>query len=127
MHRENRQPKTELTVAIPADLRDFVRYVHQVLAARAESAPLRADDFFQCERAYCGQSEQDSSRCRVVYFPEDTVRHQWELDLDIGQIARIADGTQSDLTLWACQQPGCRCKFSAPAATCFYCDYARDG
>lgn len=126
MHRENRQPKTKATVPVPDDLRDFVRYVHQVLETRDPSARIKPDDFFQCERAYCVPSEVDDRRYRWAYFPEDTVRHQWEFDLDLSQIDRVADGTQAELTLWGCQQPGCRCKFSAPDATCFHCDYVED-
>ncbi len=39
------------------------------------------------------------------------------------EIEDIADGRMTDITMYCCQSPDCRCKFHEENEYCFYCDY----
>ena len=124
MRREEIQPKSKQSVVLPSDLVEFLGYVRKMIEAKDELATIESDDLLQCERAYGGLIEEGGTQYGFTYFPEEETRYKWELELDITEITNIADGSKTDLVLWGCHNPNCRCMFSDPDDTCFYCDYA---
>ena len=122
MRVERPRPKTREEVPIPKRLRDFFAAVHRLIEAGAEEGRVESDDLLQCEFAYGGLIEEGGARYGFTYFPGAGRRDKWELDLGSGDLASIADGATTTLTLWACGSP-CGCRFSDSKDLCLYCDY----
>jgi len=109
---------------------EFFRYTNELIVEQDEAATISSDDLIQIEEvrgyllAYGGLIEEGGSRFSFVYFsePKQTSK-KWEFELTREQIAEIADGRLTELTLWACSSPNCGCKFQSADDTCFYCDY----
>jgi hypothetical protein len=124
MRREVPKPKIRSSEIIPADLVEFLRDVDRQIADGEQSAFIESDDLLQCECAYGGLVEEGGTDYGFTYFPDiEGTRNTWELILSRDMIRRIGHGSQSQLELWACPDPSCRCRFADPAETCFYCDY----
>ncbi|PHS03054.1 MAG: hypothetical protein COA78_19195 [Blastopirellula sp.] len=126
MRRQEKQPKSKQAIALPSDLFDFMCYVHEMIETKDESATIESDDLLQCERAYAGLIEEGGVQYGFSYFPEKGIRHIWEFDLDVVDIANITEGSKTNLILWGCQDSNCRCMFSDPDDSCFHCDYVDD-
>ncbi|MCA9016167.1 MAG: hypothetical protein KDA77_12615 [Planctomycetaceae bacterium] len=128
MRREQKRPKSQQTISIPNDFKEFMQFVHEMIETKDESALIESDDLLQSENAYGGLSQEGTQQYGFTYFPEAFAvekgrRPKWELELDAVDIATICEGSKSTLTLWSCQNPDCQCLFSDPDDTCFYCDY----
>jgi hypothetical protein len=130
MRREAPKPKLQETITIPPRLFQFLRYANHLIVGEDDAATTQSDDLIQAEEirgwllAYGGLIEEGGSRFSFVYFsePKQTDK-KWELELTKEQIAEIAAGRLTELTLWACSAPNCGCKFQSPDGTCFDCDY----
>jgi len=123
MRRKVIKTKSKQIVTIPDNLLEFFYDVHELIEAEDKSALMESDDLIQCEKAYGGLLEEGGIRYGFTYFPEKGTRQKWELELDVVDIANISEGSKSDLVLWGCLESNCRCLFSDPNDTCFYCDY----
>jgi len=130
MRRKVPKPKVQQTVEIPLRLVEFLRYANEMIVEDDESATISSDDLIQIEEvrgyllAYGGLIEEGGSRFSFTYFAEPKqTRKKWEFELTIEQIAMIAAGQITELTLWACSAPDCGCKFQTRNDSCFYCDY----
>jgi hypothetical protein len=130
MRREVPKPKVQETVKLPQRLVEFLKYAHDLIVEEDDAATISSDDLIQIEEvrgyllAYGGLKEEGGSQFAFCYFvqPKQT-RKKWEFELSRMQIADIAEGRLTELTLWACRSPDCGCKFQTPDETCFYCDY----
>lgn len=130
MRREVPKQKQQETVKIPPRLFKFLRYANHLIVNEYDAATTQSDDLIQTEEfrgwlvGYGGLIEEGGSRFSFTYFsePKQTDK-KWELELTKEQIAGIASGRLTELTLWACTTPNCGCKFQKPEDTCFYCDY----
>lgn len=117
------QPKVLQMVEIPESLREFFEYVNEMIETEDESSLIESDDLLQSERVYGGLTDADRGDFGFTFFPEPGNRQKWEFTLDRVDIANICEGSKTTLKLWGCQTPDCRCLFSDPEGTCFYCDY----
>lgn len=113
------KPKVPETVAIPADLTEFLREVHRLIVAGDEATLHESDDLLQAESAYGGLLEEGGTRYGFTYFPGEGIETKWELVLDRDQIAQIAADRTTALPLWACQVAGCGNKSSDPEEPCY--------
>jgi hypothetical protein len=120
------QPKELRTLAMPADLREFLVGVDELIGAEDELATTESDDLLQCERAYGGLLDKGGFRYGFTYFPDKGIRHKWEFCLSAYQINAVAAGGLSTLDLWCCTSPDCKSGFEDKAETCFYCDYIEE-
>lgn len=126
MRREQKNPKAKQVVLIPDDLATFLRDVYARIEADDDAATIESDDLLQCEIAYGGLIETGGNQYGFTYFPEKGTRQKWELALDTVDIANIAEGSITTLTLWGCQSEACHCLFADSEEACFYCDYVDD-
>jgi hypothetical protein len=126
LRRLRPQPKDRRKVPIPDELRDSLREVYELIR-RAKHDPdimLDFDDAIQvC--AVCGGRIGGKQRPYLMtYYPEgDEKRGCWFLTLHRTEIEDIGDGRMTELMLYCCTSPGCRCKFREAEEYCFYCDY----
>ncbi len=130
MRRRIPKPKSQETIEIPSRLVEFLRYANKLIVEQDEAATTSSDDLIQTEEvrgyllAYGGLIEEGGSRFSFVYFSEPKqTRKKWQVELTREQIAAIAAGRLTELTLWACGSLDCGCKFQSSGDTCFYCDY----
>jgi len=130
MRREVPKPKIQKSFTIPPRLLAFLKYANDLIIEEDEAATISSDDLIQIEEvrgynlAYGGLKEEGGSRFAFTYFLEPKqIRKKWEFALDRVQIAQIAEGRCTELTLWACSSPDCGCAFQTPDEICFYCDY----
>ena len=130
MRRAVPKPKIRKTFTIPPRLLQFLKYANELIVEEDEAATIESDDLIQIEEvrgyllAYGGLKEEGGSQFAFSYFvePKQTDK-KWEFELSREQIADIAAGRLTELTLWACSSPDCGCAFQTPDETCFYCDY----
>lgn len=118
--------KDRRKVSIPAELRDSLHEVFELIQ-EARSDPdivLGFDDAIQVG-AVCGGRYGKKPRPYVLtYYPEgDTEKGRWFLTLHRTEIEDIGDGRMTDITMYCCTSPDCRCKFREADEHCFYCDY----
>jgi len=123
------RPKDRRAVPIPADLREGLREVFELIQ-RSENDPdinLDYGDAIQVG-AVCGGRYGKKLRPYVLtYYPEgDRERGRWFLAMHETEIEDIADGHMTEMTLYCCTSADCRCKFREPDEKCFYCDYVDD-
>jgi hypothetical protein len=128
--RHSPKPKIQEAVTVPPRLVEFLRYSNNLIIEEDEAATMSSDDLIQVEEsvgwllASGGLIEDGGSRFSFTYFAEPKqTRKLWELELTKEQIAEIAAGRLTELTLWACRAPDCGCKFHSPDGSCFYCDW----
>ena len=129
MRRAQRRPKERRRVSIPAELRESLRAVWDLIQQATHDLEINLDydDAIQAG-ALCGGRIGERSRPYVLtYFPagEDS-RGRWFLTLHHTEIEDIADGRMSDIAMHCCTAPDCRCKFRESDGLCFYCDYVPD-
>jgi hypothetical protein len=122
-----RKQKNKVSVELPPAFVKFMRHVHQLIDAGAESATLESDDLLQCDCAYGGLYDASEGRFDFRYLPDEDSndRTTWDLDLDAQQIAAIAAGSTSHVDLWQCSSGNCKCFYEAEDAYCMYCDSIR--
>jgi hypothetical protein len=123
------QPKDKCSVPIPEELRAAFREIWETiqLAESDDSRNIDFDDAIQAPGIYGGKIAKGARPFIFTYSPfDDRERGRWFLHLARIEIEDIADGVIESLTLYCCTSSTCRCKFSDPSETCFYCDYAED-
>jgi|GEM_PF-1936219 len=129
MRREEPRPKDRRKVSIPAELRDSLREVYELIR-EAKNDPdinLDFDDAIQVGPLCGGRCGKKPRPYMLTYFPTgDPDRGRWELTLHRTDIEDIGDGRQTEITMYCCTSPECRRKFREANATCFYCDYFED-
>jgi hypothetical protein len=130
MRRLRAQPKDQRAMAIPDDLRDAMRQVHQLLRD-AENDPDVVVDFGDAIQVdgLCGGRYRSGKRpFGFTYYPPDRdPRGQWYLTLHPIEIEDIADGVMTEIVMYCCTSPDCRTRFREPDEHCFFCDYYDDG
>ena len=127
MRLEKPNPKKLTQVEVPADLRQFLEEVADLIEARDESTLIESDDLLQCEFAYGGLIEEGAPVYGFTYFPRKAVsRKTWELEFSAHEISEIADRSIDKLELWACEDESCGSMFSSANYLCSDCDYVDD-
>jgi hypothetical protein len=123
------KPKERRKVAIPADLRDSLREVFELIqqAKHDPDIELDHDDAIQVG-AVCGGRYGKKPRPYVLtYYPEgEGKRGRWYLTLHRTEIEDIGDGRMTEITMYCCTSPDCHCKFREEKEDCFNCDYEED-
>jgi hypothetical protein len=121
--------KDRRKVPVPPELRESLFEVHGLIrqAKHDPDIVLDYDDAIQVG-AVCGGMYGKKPRPFVLtYFPEgDSERGQWYLTLHRTEIEDIGDGRMTEITLYCCTAPDCRCKFREADDHCFYCDYTEE-
>jgi hypothetical protein len=125
------QPKTKdrRKVPIPAELRDSLREVFELIQQAKHDPDIRLDydDAIQVGAVFGGRYGKKPRSYVLTFYPEgDAERGRWFLTFDRTEIEDIGDGRMGEITLYCCTSPECRCKFREPDDHCFYCDYADD-
>jgi hypothetical protein len=121
--------KDRRKVSVPSELRESLRDVFELIRREKHDPDivLDFDDAIQVG-AVCGGRYGKKPRPYVLtYYPEGDREHgRWFLTLHRTEIEDIADGCMTEVTMYCCASPGCRCKFREPDDHCFYCDYVDD-
>jgi hypothetical protein len=121
--------KVRRKVPIPAELRESLLEVHELIqqAKHDPDIVLDYDDAIQVG-AVCGGRYGKKPRPFVLtYFPEgDGQRERWYLTLHRTEIEDLGGGRMTEIVMYCCAGPDCRCKFREADAHCFYCDYTDD-
>jgi hypothetical protein len=129
MRRFVPKPKDRRKVPIPAELRDSLKAVCQLIqqAKNDPDIPLGYDDAIQVG-AVCGGRIGKKPRPYVLtYFPEgDDRRGRWHLTLHPTEIEDIGDGRMTEITMYCCTSTDCRSKFREQDEHCGFCDYEED-
>jgi len=119
-----RKPKQSVTIELPSAFTDFMRDVKRRIDHGDEAATIiESDDLLQCDCVYGGLYDAAARRFGFRYFHTDEVT--WDFDLDAQQIARIANGTLTTMTLWQCSNGECGCLYDAEDSYCMHCDSIR--
>jgi hypothetical protein len=123
------KPKERRKVPIPAELRDSLREVFELIlqAKHDPDIVLDYDDAIQVG-AVCGGRYGKKPRPYVLtYYPEgEGKRGRWYLTLHRTEIEDIGDGRMTEITMFCCTFPDCHCKFREEKESCFFCDYEND-
>jgi hypothetical protein len=123
------KPKERRKVPIPAELRESLYDVFELIQQAKHDPDIRLDydDAIQVG-AVCGGRYGKKPRSYVLtFYPEgDAERGRWFLTFDRTEIEDIGDGRMVEISLYCCASPECRCKFREANDHCFYCDYADD-
>jgi len=123
------KPKDRRKVPIPAELRESLHDVFELIQQARNDSDIRLDydDAIQVG-AVCGGRYGKKPRSYILtYYPRgDRERGRWFLTFDHSEIEDIGDGHMEEITLYCCTSPECRCKFREADGHCFYCDYADD-
>jgi len=129
MRRRDPKPKDHRKVQVPDELRVSLREVFELIqqAKHDPDIVLDFDDAIQVG-AVCGGRYGKKPRPYVLtYFPQgDTQRGRWYLTLHRTEIEDIGDGRTTEIRMYCCTSPECRCKFREADDTCFYCDYTEE-
>ncbi|HXG82802.1 MAG TPA: hypothetical protein VNI84_02145 [Pyrinomonadaceae bacterium] len=131
MREEGRKPKTQERVVIPADLALFLAEVHREIVAGDEVTTIESDDLLQYEEynfAYGGLTDSETGEYGFRYFPDEYKENEqhentWDINLNKTDIEKIVTDQITELSLWACRESSCECKFPNADASCFYCDW----
>jgi len=131
MREEHRKSKTLERVVIPDNLALFLKEVHREIVAGDEVAAIESDDLLQYEEynfAYGGLNDWETGEYRFRYFPDEYKENEqhentWDISLNKTDIERIVTREIKELSLWACPEDSCGCKFPDADGSCFYCDY----
>lgn len=131
MREERRKPKIQEKVIIPGNLVLFLTEVHREIAAGDEAATIESDDLLQYEEydcAYGGLIDSKTGEYEFRYFPDEHNKDEqkentWDIKLNNSDIEKIMAGEITELSLWACRDDSCGCKFPDADASCFYCDW----
>jgi hypothetical protein len=111
---------------VPSELRESLLEVHNLIqqAKHDPDIQLGHGDAIQVG-AVCGGKYGKKPRPFVLtFFPEgDSERGRWFLTLHHTEIEDIGDGRMTEIAMYCCTGPDCRCKFREADDHCFYCDY----
>jgi hypothetical protein len=131
MREERRKSKTREKVIIPGNFVLFLKQAQREIVEGAEPAMIESDDLLQYEEhncAYGGLIDSQAGRYGFRYFPDEYKKdaqreNTWDLNLNKDDIEKIVAGEITELSVWACRQDSCGCKFSSADSSCFYCDW----
>jgi hypothetical protein len=129
MRRLQPCPKDRRKVRIPDELRNSLRQVQELIQAakRDRDISLGYGDAIQVGAVCGGRCGKKPRPYMFTYYPQDdTERGRWFLTLDHCEIEDIGDGRMTEISMYCCTSPGCRCKFRESDKACFYCDYFDD-
>jgi hypothetical protein len=130
MSRLQPKVKERRKVAIPGELRDSLREVFEVIqqARHDPDIHLDFDDAIQVGGVCGGRYGTRQRPFVLTYYPEgDTVRGRWFLTLHRTEVEDIGDGRMTEISMYCCTSPECRCKFREADGHCDRCDYAVEG
>jgi hypothetical protein len=118
--------KDRRKVPIPPELRESLAEVFELIrqAKHDPDIQLGYDDAIQVG-AVCGGKYGKKLRPFVLtYYPAgDGDRGRWFLTLHRTEVEDIGDGRMTEIAMYCCTEPDCRCKFREADDHCFYCDY----
>ncbi|HEX8246588.1 MAG TPA: hypothetical protein VF599_00260 [Pyrinomonadaceae bacterium] len=131
MREEHRKLKIREKVIIPGNLVLFLTAAQREIIAGDEPAIIESDDLLQYEEydcAYGGLIDSKTGEYGFRYFPDEYDKDEqrentWDINLNKADIERIVTGETTELSLWACLEDSCGCKFPSADASCFYCDW----
>jgi hypothetical protein len=129
MRRKRVQPKDRRRVPIPAELRESLKEVHDLIrqAKHDPDVILDYDDAIQVGAVCGGRTGEKPRPYELTYFPDgDEERGRWYLTLHRTEIEDIGDGRMTELLMYCCTSPDCRTKSRNADDACFYCDYYDD-
>jgi hypothetical protein len=129
MARLQPKAKERRKVAIPADLRDSLREVFELIqqAKHDPDVNLGYDDAIQVGSVCGGRYGKKPRPYVLAYFPQgDGERGRWYLRLHRSEIEDIGDGHLMELVMYCCTSPDCRTKFREADENCSRCDYVED-
>lgn len=129
MQRAQPRPKERRRVSIPAELRDSLKEVWELIrrASHDPDIALDYDDSIQVGAVCGGRVGKGSRPYALTYYSSgDTQRGRWFLALHPTEIEDIADGRLTEIVMHCCTAPECRCKFREADGLCCYCDYVPD-
>jgi hypothetical protein len=120
----SRKLKNSVTIDLPTAFTDFIRDVNQRILDGDEAATtIASDDLLQCDCVYGGLYDVARQRFGFRYF--HTADATWDFDLDAHQIAEIANGTRTTMSLWRCSGGKCDCLYATEDSYCAHCDSIR--
>lgn len=121
--------KERRKVQIPHELRDSLHEVFELVreAKRDPDIRLNYGEAIQVG-AVCGGKYGKKQRPFVLtYYPEaDRDRGRWFLTLHRTEIEDISDGRTTEITMYCCISPDCKCKFREQDDHCFHCDFVEE-
>jgi len=123
------KPKERCKVQIPAELRDSLPEVFELIqqAKHDLDIVLDYDDAIQIGAVCGGRYGKKARRYVLTYFPEgEGKRGRWYLTLHRTEIEDIGDGHMTEITMFCCTSPDCHCKFREEKESCCFCDYEDD-
>jgi hypothetical protein len=129
LQRPQPRPKERRRVPVPAELRDSLRAVWELIeqARHDPDIVLDFDDAIQVGAVCGGRIGKPPRPYVLTYHPEgDAERGRWFLSLHWTEIEDIADGCLTEMAMYCCTSPECRCKFREAGENCSYCDYPPD-
>jgi len=129
MRRFQPHPKDRRKVQIPADLRESLREVYDLIREAKNDADiaLDCDDAIQVGGVCGGRCRHKPRPYVLTYFPKDDAENgRWFLTLAVSEIEDIADGRMTEIVMHCCTPADCRSKFREANAHCFKCDYFDD-
>jgi hypothetical protein len=127
--RAQPRPKERRRVPVPAELRDSLRAAWDLIqqARRDPDIVLDYDDAIQVGAVCGGRTGKPPRPYVFTYYPDgDAERGRWFLSLHRTEVEDIADGRLTEIAMYCCGSPECRCKFRDVGENCHYCDYVPD-
>jgi hypothetical protein len=122
------KPKERRRLAIPAELRDSLRQVWELIeeAKHDPDIDLSFEDAIQVGAVCGGRTGGKARPYELTYHPTgDTEPGRWFLKLHPLEIEDIADGRMSEIAMYCCTSPNCGQKFRDASVLCG-CDYVPD-
>ncbi len=126
--REDPKPKNKERVTIPSRLREAMQEVRWTIEESERDMDVRVDygDAIQADSLVGGRIGDDKRPYEFLYYAgEENRDHRWHLALSKLDIDDIAEGFQTELTLYRCQNKACGHTANRPDRLCG-CDYDRD-
>jgi hypothetical protein len=128
MFRLQPKAKERCSIAVPTDLREAMQEVLWLIkeAKRDLDVKIDFDDAIQVGHLCGGRYQKKPSRFNFIYHPEGNRENgTWYLDFHRYDIEDVAEGRQTQLTLYCCVSPTCGAKFTKADGHCD-CDYVKD-
>jgi len=119
-------PKVAVRETLPKKLVDRMKVVAKRIKAGDDATTVESDDLIQFEGlwdCYGGLTSIDTGRFFFCFYPggEDD-ETEWMLDLSQSEIAAIADGTITSISLWRCAKCDGPERLAAVDGYCKECD-----
>jgi hypothetical protein len=128
MLRLQPKPKGRRKVPIPAELRDAMRQVLDLIdqARREPDIHLDYGDAIQIGPLCGGRYQKKPGRYELNHHPQgDRAKGWWRLDVHRCDIEDIAECRLAEITMYCCTAPDCGAMFNRADGHC-RCDYIKD-